>query len=135
MGPDLRAGVSRLSPSFMASLTARASGWKQRLTIADRGTFKAAANECGNANDKRAGTVDGGLAIEPRNRQHRVLHEVGGDEGSPGYRASHRWFLLPEVRNSSSDSPRGRKSPKPKLLECPRRMGPATGSAKRKRTF
>jgi hypothetical protein len=44
----------------MASLTARASGSKQRLTIADRGTFKAAANECGNANDKRAGTVDGG---------------------------------------------------------------------------
>ena len=56
----------------------------QRLTIADRGTFKAAANECGNANDKRAGTVDGGLAIEPRNRQHRVLHEVGGDEGELG---------------------------------------------------
>lgn len=75
MGPDLRAGVSRLSPSLMAS---------QRLTIADRGTFKAAANECGNANDKRAGTVDGGLAIEPRNRQHRVLHEVGGDEGELG---------------------------------------------------
>jgi len=52
-----------------------------------------------------------------------------------GYRESHRWFLLPEVRNTSSDSPRGRKSPKPKLLECPRRMGPATGSAKRKRTI
>jgi len=44
-------------------------------------------------------------------------------------------FPPSEVRNISSDSSRGRKSPKPKLLECPRRMGPATGSAKRKRTL
>ena len=29
----------------------------------------------------------------------------------------------------------GRKSPKPKLLECPRRMGPPTGMVKRKRTI
>ena len=41
------------------------------------------------------------------------------------------YFLSGAPGNSST----GRKSPKPKLLECPRRMGPATGVANRKRTI
>ena len=48
-----------------------------------------------------------------------------GDKRLEGGECGHGW----------SGSSTGRKSPKPKLLECPRRMGPTTGVVKRNRTM
>lgn len=135
MGPDLRAGVSRLSPSFMASLTARASGSKQRLTIADRGILRPRLTSVGTQMTSVQGWSTAVLRSSPETGSTESCTRLAVTRVSWGYRESHRWFLLPEVRNTSSDSPRGRKSPKPKLLECPRRMGPTTGLGKRKRTI